>query len=180
MRRGLVELTHDPENESLLFRVIVQDKDNDGNKKPDLAYEIKLETFKQEYLNRVHNAEDKTLVDAMNDFMKETAQLRDPYDPSKGEALSEYLLSTGDGREIPTGHPAFPVEVSMKWNEETKKIDFILRGMDNDIIRTLHAATLGNVKFEHLLAVTVTEKANITRQVIEMEEAASKAKASGK
>lgn len=180
MRRGLVELTHDPENESLLFRVIRDNKDEQGEKLLDLAYEIKLDRFKTEFLDHHADGKNKTLAEAMNSFMKETAQLQNPYTPEHGEKLTKYLSETGKGREIPRNHPAFPLEISMKWNEETEKIDFTLRGMDNDIIRTLHAATRDNIKFEHLLAITVTEKANALRQVVGMEEAASKAKAVGK
>jgi len=180
MRRGLVELTHDPENESLLFRVIREGKDKEGEKLLDLAYEVKLDKFKKEFLDHHANGKDKTLAEAMNSFMKETAQLQNPYTPEHGEKLADYLKETGEGREIPRNHPAFPLEISMKWNVDTEKIDFVLRGMDNDIIRTLHAATRDNIKFEHLLAITVTEKANALRQVIGMEEAASKSKAAGK
>ena len=182
MRRGQVEISHDPINQSLQFKVIRSEKDEEGKKAmKDLAFEVKLEDFKEGFLEAYYEETKEMKVhEAVEMFFKETAQLREPYDPSNGEALAGYLALECEGREVEEGTPAFPLEISAKWDEEKKALNFTMLGMDNDIIRALHAMMIHNPKFDHLLSVVVTEKAGAMKGVMEMEEAAEQAKSSGK
>lgn len=182
MRRGLVEISHDPINQSLQFKVIRSEKDEEGNKSmKDLAFEVELEVFKKGFLEAYYEETKEMKVhEAVGMFLKETSQLKEPYDPKNGESLSGYLALECEGREVESGTPAFPLEISAKWDEEKKALDFTMLGMDNDIIRALHAMMIHNPKFDHLISIVVTEKVNATKGVMAMEEAAEQAKASGK
>ena len=171
MRRGFVEMSHDALKDTMQFRLIKNDRDELGNKKElDLAFEVPVDDFLNEFLigelEMETESEDKRVI--IDEYIKATGHLPNPYNPDLGEDLEAYL-STKESREIKSNHPAFHVEIACKWNAEKEQVEFHLEGMNNDIVRTLHACMQSNMKFEHLAMLTLEERINASKQVVDMQ-----------
>ncbi len=173
MRRGLVEYNHDIKNDCFIFKINPEQlRDENGDLNPSYATSISVKDFVDEYivdtLNRpADSVEDK--IFQLNEWMKETSMESDPYNPKFGESLKAYL-ETKTLEFVKPNSVSFPVEVSMKWSEKVGKIEFHSEGLDDEIMKVIHAVLDHDPRIESLLVTVMNERHDRTRQVTKMEE----------
>jgi len=169
MRKGRVEYSHYYDSDTMRFRFIQSERDEETGKKelPDLAYEIPMEEFIKDFLIEVEGIEGSPQK-VIETFMQNTSLLRDVYNPENSKTLEAYL-GTKESRDIEDRQPAFPFELSLKWDEEKGKMEFVMIGMENDIERALHGALRASVPFEHSFMIVASEKIEAAQQQYQLE-----------
>jgi hypothetical protein len=164
MRIGNVELTHNAPADNFDFKINPLEKDGEV-----LKVSVKVADFIQKFICEGEELSTEEEQAKTNNYFQKYQLEKDPYNPELAEGLIEFL-KTMPLEVVPQGEPAFPMGITLQWNDKKKQIQKNVYGLDEDLVSMFHVACDNDPQIEMVLSIVQAERTQRMKDVLAMEE----------